>query len=633
MSLCNCLPGHFNAFNVLLQVASASHTSLWLKHVDFRLGESSNCLDEQSQSLKRKYTVLRPPEAVKHLKVKLNGHAITTATGSDDSLPKPKRYIESESKVVLEWHEKRAIGAGLGNLGNTCFMNSVLQCLTYCPPLVNYLLYQENDHSNRKCVTFCMACLLASHVKKCYDLHGQSFQPISIYNKLRSIAKSFRPGRQEDAHEYLRHVIDSMCRQSIASYEAKIGMKLDASSKETTIWNHIFGGYLRSQVTCHGCSTKSNTFDHFMDFMLDIKNVTTLERALERFTSPESLADENAYKCPKCKKKCPATKRFTVFKPPNVATIQLKRFEYNRFFGGKITKHITFPEILNLRPYMSESTGEKVIYKLNSVLVHLGGSCNSGHYYSYVRNSRDTWYQMDDSRVTSVGLNHVLNQNAYVLFYLRISPSTPSSTVTPATPTPNDSISRSSPVFKFPLAVSTHSQVKLTTISSQQNGNATVASTSTERPAINGHNSNVHHSNGYGSSNGYTNGNTGTNGPTIIPVNNNSNSSSNNNNNNNINRGQNGSSLQNSTPNGHSQVSSSHSSSTSQLESNVHHSGQNGWSVENDQSLTTVGTNVLSWSGDKNSLDSQARTNSSRENSDDGFDPELDRGKVRVLTF
>lgn len=336
----------------------------------------------------------------------------------EDTIPVPKIQLYT-GKIHTEWNQVHKIGAGLINLGNTCFMNTVIQCLTYCPPLANYLLH-DNDHSTKCTITgFCMMCLLQRHMKRAIGKTGDVIKPLDVYQRLKLIAKHFQFGRQEDAHEFLRYVIDHLWKSCLIQTNGVA--KLDSASKETTVINKIFGGYHRSQVICLRCKKESNTFDHFMDFILDIKqNVMSLEKALEKFTQPELLQHENSYKCPKCKMKVDAQKRFSVFRTPNVATFQLKRFDYNRSFGGKITKPITYPEKLNLRPYMSDTQGDPVWYRLNAVLVHSGPTCNSGHYYCYVKNSNGIWYIMDDQRVNEVSLNRVLSQSAYVLFYIKM---------------------------------------------------------------------------------------------------------------------------------------------------------------------------------------------------------------------
>ncbi|KAG8540833.1 hypothetical protein GDO81_030231 [Engystomops pustulosus] len=122
--------------------------------------------------------------------------------------------------------------------------------------------------------------------------------------------------------------------------------------------------------------------------------------------------------CAKCKKKVPATKRFSVHRASNVLTLSLKRFA--NFSGGKITKDVGYPEFLNIRPYMSQTNGDPVMYALYAVLVHSGYSCHAGHYYCYVKASNGQWYQMNDSLVHASNIKVVLNQQAYVLFYLRV---------------------------------------------------------------------------------------------------------------------------------------------------------------------------------------------------------------------
>lgn len=79
-----------------------------------------------------------------------------------------------------------------------------------------------------------------------------------------------------------------------------------------------------------------------------------LNKALEKWIKPELLEKDNAYKCLNCKSMVSAQKQFTIHRAPNVATFHLKRFDFNRIMGGKITKHIAYPEKLNLRPFMSD---------------------------------------------------------------------------------------------------------------------------------------------------------------------------------------------------------------------------------------------------------------------------------------
>lgn len=159
------------------------------------------------------------------------------------------------------------------NLGNTCFMNSVLQALTYCPPLVNYLLHSNKDHvANCRVMGLCMTCELTRHMRNSFSNSNGTIRPQKIFSSLKQLARHFQPGRQEDSHEFLRYVIDNIWKSCVSNWEInRNGVKLDSQSKETTFINQMFGGYHRSQITCLSCKAKSDTYDHFMDFILDIK--------------------------------------------------------------------------------------------------------------------------------------------------------------------------------------------------------------------------------------------------------------------------------------------------------------------------------------------------------------------------
>ncbi|XP_068161181.1 ubiquitin carboxyl-terminal hydrolase 42 isoform X2 [Antennarius striatus] len=331
---------------------------------------------------------------------------------NDDGIDLPQKVLFLPERLNLKWSQVHRIGAGLQNMGNTCFLNSALQCLTYTPPFANYMLTREHSKTCHE-PGFCMMCTMQNHIIQVFANSGNVIKPIGVLNELKRIGKHFRYGSQEDAHEFLRYTVDAMQKSCLP------GTKLDRQTQATTFIHQVFGGHLRSRVKCLNCKAVSDTFDPFLDIPLEIKMAPSISKALEQFVKPEQLEGDNAYKCSKCKKMVTASKRFTIHRSANVLTLSLKRFA--NFSGGKITKDVRYPEYLDLRPFMSQSQEEPQVYGLYAVLVHSGFSCHAGHYFCYIKASNGQWYQMNDSSVSVSDIRSVLNQQAYVLFYVKSS--------------------------------------------------------------------------------------------------------------------------------------------------------------------------------------------------------------------
>jgi ubiquitin carboxyl-terminal hydrolase 36/42 len=132
-----------------LQLASSSQELLQqrIRFVEARRPDS------HYEELKKRYKPINDPVDEKSASSSSSfGHNRVDSDVKCDGVGEPRVELFPSERIEMQWKAPRRVGAGLANLGNTCFLNSVLQCLSYTAPLVNYL--QSGEHTRQ-----CKACV------------------------------------------------------------------------------------------------------------------------------------------------------------------------------------------------------------------------------------------------------------------------------------------------------------------------------------------------------------------------------------------------------------------------------------------------------------------------------------------
>ncbi|XP_038706727.1 ubiquitin carboxyl-terminal hydrolase 8 isoform X1 [Tripterygium wilfordii] len=206
----------------------------------------------------------------------------------------PNFFRTNSSSFSGRFGEAGSLGlTGLQNLGNTCFMNSAIQCLAHTPKLVDYFLgdyAREINHENLLGMNGEIALAFGDLLRKLWAPGATPVAPRTFKSKLARFAPQFSGFNQHDSQEVLSFLLDGLHedlnRVKHKPYvEAKDGDSRPVEEVADDYWRYhlarndsiivdVCQGQYKSTLVCPVCKKVSVTFDPFMYLSLPLPSTT-----------------------------------------------------------------------------------------------------------------------------------------------------------------------------------------------------------------------------------------------------------------------------------------------------------------------------------------------------------------------
>jgi len=324
---------------------------------------------------------------------------------------------------------------GLSNLGNTCYMNSILQCVNSFRVFVRFFLsdkYKDcinGDKIDHHMVEQWSLVCKGLYDKNCVITPSSFHRCVQVLSRDKGLG-TFSGFDQNDSQEFLQFFLETLhnglSAEVLMTINGKPENDLDKRAIQAlTCWKEffkndysqiieLFYGQLYSTVTTDSDTEfLSESFDPFSNLALEIpsnKERLNLYDCFDQFTKPELLDDfkqnpDDTYKYKRV---------LNLWKAPEIMVLFFKRFNND---GSKNDVFIDFPlENLNISNYLVGYDKEDCTYDLQAISNHSGG-LGGGHYWAYTKNLDNNWYKYNDNLVSLKQVDDVVTSNAYCLFY------------------------------------------------------------------------------------------------------------------------------------------------------------------------------------------------------------------------
>lgn len=303
---------------------------------------------------------------------------------------------------------------GFTNLGNTCYLNSIIQVLININPLSTYII-RENVIKEKYPLLFSFHNILTLIQKKENTEEDMEEYILSIggfKEKLENIYSEFKGNEQHDTHELFITLLNhfhEMFKKISNKKPEKCCHSLKLKKPDSFI-HKLFQGNIHSTITCKQCLHKSKTMEDFL--ILSIPIYSTINESLKQYCSDEHLENTNAYDCSYCEQKQHAVKQTQLWKLPPFLIIHLKRFNAS---GTKNNEPVLFPykDLTITQAPPKYPTIHK--YNLTSIVFH-HGLASFGHYTAAVKENQQ-WFHINDETIEKETKDTLPNKDAYILIY------------------------------------------------------------------------------------------------------------------------------------------------------------------------------------------------------------------------